>query len=89
MNCKPGDLAIVIKSYYGNEGVIVEVVSWVGRRLTTEGIADDLWNIKYNGSGVHPITGLKLMASDCALRPLPKMRDETTTDISQPTKECA
>jgi hypothetical protein len=30
MNCRPGDLAVLIKSTQGYEGAIVEVVSWAG-----------------------------------------------------------
>ncbi len=30
MNCKPGDLAITVKSFAGNEGKICTVLKWIG-----------------------------------------------------------
>jgi hypothetical protein len=35
MNCKPGDLAIVIRSNAGNEGLIVAVERWADARTVT------------------------------------------------------
>lgn len=34
MNCKPGDLAMVINSTAGNDGKIVSVIAPLGRHLT-------------------------------------------------------
>ena len=48
MNCKKGDLAIIIKSWAGNEGKIVTCLHYIGH---IDGYAfgeDDLWKIDRN-----------------------------------------
>lgn len=71
MRCKPGDLAIVTYSPTGREGLIVEVVSWVGRATTANfGPVDDGWIVRYHGSCKHPDTGRRLMARDQDLVPI-------------------
>ena len=32
MNCKPGDLAIIVKSHAGNEGKIVRCIKYIGKQ---------------------------------------------------------
>ena len=72
MRCKPGDLAIVTRSYSGRFGAVVEVVEFVGVAATLRnGIVDDAWAVLYHGSDKHPDTGLFLLARDRDLTPIP------------------
>lgn len=72
MRCKPGDLAIVTRSYSGRFGSVVEVVEFVGVATTLRnGIVNDAWAVVYRGSNKHPDTGLPLLARDMDLTPIP------------------
>jgi len=72
MKCKPGDLAIVTRSYSGRFGAIVEVVEFVGVATTLRnGIVDDAWAVVYRGSNKHPDSGVPLLARDRDLTPIP------------------
>lgn len=53
MNCKPGDLAVIVKSRAGNEGRFVEVVNGDVERLPGDlGMASfgPLWRVRSYGS---------------------------------------
>ena len=51
MNCKPGDLAFIIRSDFPeNIGLIVRVVSWGGMLRHRSGGALSLWNVEAQGS---------------------------------------
>jgi len=72
MRCKPGDLAIVTRSYSGRFGAVVEVVEFVGVATTLRnGIVDDAWAVAYRGSNKHPDSRLTLLARDRDLTPIP------------------
>lgn len=44
MNCKPGDLAVIVRSQCGNEGRIVRVLRYVGKKRFTSGKTyQDCW----------------------------------------------
>lgn len=70
MRCKPGDLAVIVRSDDGNEGRILEVVRASDRRDDGE-----FWWIC---KAMQPIIGMNrriaagelMFAADCALRPL-------------------
>ena len=87
LNCKQGDLAIVIRSHAGNEGKIVTCV-----RLTTDVPHGMMWIepgprweidryvMSKNG------TLLNSFADNC-LRPLPKLDEEQTFDVCLELRE--
>lgn len=45
MNCKPGDLAVIVRSWAGNEGKIVRCVRFIGRIEYLNGTIADSWEI--------------------------------------------
>lgn len=94
MNCKPGDIAIVIKSAAGNEGKIVEVLSplgedpVIGRTMWCEG-EGFCWLVRSSGSPIKTSRGRifgEAPIPDARLRPIrPGDLDESTdTDIKKP-----
>lgn len=89
MNVKPGDLAIQIKSFAGNEGIIVCIVSFIGDIYDIEcGTLKDVWCVD-NQRPVKTIDGSMSMSGlvpDAYLRPisgLPLQEDEHT-EIKMP-----
>lgn len=71
MNCKPGDLAIFMKSNAGNEGKIVRCTRFLGRPLNRLGIrsaCDDIWET----DTVLPMSWgpMEAWAADFQLRPI-------------------
>lgn len=93
MNCKQGDLAIVVMSEAGNEGRIVRCVKFVGKRR---------WHSKYRGMeelatwNIDPplaswMGNLKIEAPDCALRPIRDQHgdDETLAWAGKPEQVAA
>ena len=76
MNCKPGDLAIIVKSAAGNEGAIVEVL---GPAAPFGGLP--VWFIESKGSVLNGLTPPSHQAEipDAWLRPIRPgdMEDET------------
>jgi len=93
MNCKQGDLAVMVKSYAGNQGKIVQCI-----RLATKEEIDDAWFLTKDG----PIwiidrliptikKGLQRLAIDAQLRPIrpSEGQDETLTWAPVPKKERA
>ncbi|MGF6837034.1 hypothetical protein QF001_000901 [Paraburkholderia youngii] len=78
MNCKPGDLAIQIRSTSGNEGRIVKVLSFLGSDPFYEGFrwcigAGPCWLVEYQGTGGTSIRGKRMKTMPCPdsrLRPI-------------------
>jgi hypothetical protein len=89
MNCRPGDLAVMVRSDAGNEGAVVEVVSFVGPYQFECGkCVNDAWLCKVPPSmerhrGRSSLPG-HLHISDSKLRPL---RDSDGQDESLSWKE--
>jgi hypothetical protein len=97
MNCKPGDLAIVIKSAAGNEGKIVEVLSplgedpVIGRTRWCKG-RGFCWLVRSSGLPISFKQGgfaSEAPVPDAWLRPIrPADLDESTdTDIKKKVTE--
>lgn len=96
MNCKPGDLAIVVKSTCGNEGKIVRCLGLIGKSHTFRNPDGSLdvcgkWQIDRplkNYGGV-----MVLYANDSALRPIrdpgDDAVDETLLRLPSPRQEVA
>ena len=92
MNCKPGDLAIIVRSRYGNAGKVVKVVSLLhGRGLRNhDGFEPGYaWHIEpklptWGGDWTD-------QALDHNLRPIRDndKEDETLTWAGKPAKEIA
>lgn len=79
MNCKPGDLAILIKSHAGNEGKIVKVGKFYGTyKFPIAGIHHDCYLIEGIASSD--------ICPDCYMRPVSglPMDEETHNDIKEP-----
>lgn len=73
MNCKPGDLAILIHSSTGREGAILEVIEY---RVFD---AHPAWLVSYRGSTLHPDSDWQnSVALDSWLRPLRGNEKEKT-----------
>lgn len=85
MNCKPGDLAIVISAapaYQDVIGRIVRVVEWDGLLSA--------WVIQFVGSIPESCAWHRGSAAlDAALRPVSGLPDTEETDTEQPIKEVA
>lgn len=80
MNCKPGDLAVIVRSAAGNEGRIVQCLDFVG---VGDGYYDDSWLIDREIAGTfEPLRFI----SDSKLRPLRDNdgEDETLTWAGKP-----
>lgn len=70
MNCKQGDLAIIVQSDAGNEGKIVRCVKYLGAFLYW-GSGDDLIDTWETDVALPSTTGeLGYDVRDCQLRPL-------------------
>ena len=46
MNCKPGELCVMVRSTAGNEGSIVETIRMVGRVRFINNTFDDCWLVR-------------------------------------------
>lgn len=85
MNCKPGDLALVVKSKVGNEGKIVRCI-----RLATPVEADrvewwsgPLWHTDVPLLSLRPATNVRrevCFAPDSALRPIRDPGEDATDE---------
>ena len=64
MNCRIGDLAILIHSFTGREGAIVEIFG------ETIYLGVHAWRITYRGSSKHPDIGGQCLALDSQLKPI-------------------
>lgn len=93
MNCKPGDLAIQIKSYAGNEGQIVFIEKYIGavNFVNLKFTVNDCWHVKYQCKTPDFIGQFSEFGSvpDSWLRPVSGLPDTEDTDIEQPIKEVA
>lgn len=88
MNCKEGDLAIVVKSHAGNEGKIVTCLKWVGRGTGLTGDYTDVWLVdqalNWRNKRTGEITKIPYYI-DQWLRPIPKqelLEDEQKKEVS-------
>lgn len=85
MNCKPGDLAIIVQSKAGNEGKVVRIVKFVGQIHGWAG--NDRWEIDQEIPSWPD--GSSNTAQDKNLRPLrdDEGDDETLQWAPVPVKE--
>lgn len=95
MNCKQGDLAIIVKSYAGNEGKVVRCVEYLGEVLwacSVTGLdkAEPTWRVDSLLPGPDGEQAVAKIA-DCQLRPLRPNRgdDETLSWAGKPKKVTA
>jgi hypothetical protein len=94
MNCKPGDMAVIVRSQYFPQevGLLVEVVEFKlrgSRFVDPDGVgykaSEDAWLIKYMGTPQKAQNGQGIarfaMWLDSCLRPIRpgELEDETTT----------
>lgn len=88
MNCKKGDLAVVVRSWSGREGSIVRCVEFMGDVVALNGVLiKDCWLIEYRGSVAHPdAPNARAGAPDSNLRPIRDTRrpDEMLIRIGKP-----
>lgn len=98
MNCKPGELAIVVRSTVGNEGRIVRCLHLasdgdMNRHGVWIGGADPVWLLDGLCRWVHPLLGERLVPfmTDSALRPIRDNdgEDETLTWAGKPEEALA
>lgn len=85
MNCKQGDLAIIVKSYAGNEGKIVRCLRYVGK---VEGwIGRDRWETDTQIIG--EFGSVTNTVNDSYLRPIrdSDKEDEMLRIVGKPEKE--
>lgn len=90
MNCKQGDLAVIVRSFCGNEGRIVRCLKFYGRGAFKDGtVFDDIWII--DGRFARPDLkalrcGGDAAISDSWLRPIRPGdgEDETLTWAGKP-----
>lgn len=82
MNCKPGDLAVFVRSTCGNEGVIVRCLSlsMYTHTVNPNGVFTEtpIWNVDklvrgWDGSFAR-------LASDCNLRPIRDPGDDAVDE---------
>ena len=82
LNCKVGDLAIVVRSQAGNEGKIVRCVRLIGKEwlLSTIGVIDEFWMWEIDRELPDWEGNLQNTFEDAYLRPIrPLDEPETTT----------
>jgi hypothetical protein len=91
MNCKPGDLAVLIRSAIPeNVGIIVEVVEWMGHVWSNDSITN--WRVRPVGGPRQTTIGSLQQegaAPDEWLRPVSGLPDTEDTDEREPIKEVA
>lgn len=80
MNCKPGDLAIIVRSCAGHEGKIVRIVRWVGK--VRGWVGDDRWETDTQLRGERG--GLTRSMRDSALRPIRDPGDDAKDEMLRP-----
>ena len=86
MNCKQGDLAVIVRSYAGNEGKIVQCLEFVMFEFV-QGIYPS-W---ITAPTISDIYGRDCPVPDAHLRPIRDQdgQDETLTWLDVPSKEIA
>jgi hypothetical protein len=84
MNCKPGDLAVVVKSHAGNEGKIVRCVEYTGLNFWPFIGVDHSWRIDSSLRSYAGTYGNDI--ADSQLRPIRDNdgEDETLTWAGKP-----
>ena len=76
LNCKPGDLAIVVRSKAGNEGKIVRCLKFVGKPPwgSADRFHSDCWRVEGSLAAIYEGTGKEAPfdghISDSRLRPI-------------------
>lgn len=89
MNCKPGDLAVAIKSEAGNEGRIMTCIRFLGSVRGYFG--DDYWEVDRSLPG--KFGNMEPIFRDSGLRPIRDPGDDATDETllwcGAPTKEVA
>jgi hypothetical protein len=92
VNCKPGDLAIVVRSEADNEGKIVRCIRFVGR-FNEDSVNTDYWLVDAELKFVRRLSGqfagTRPYAPDSCLRPLRGLDEEEKTKVQEPQKETA
>jgi len=91
MNCKPGDLAIIVRSGFGNNGKIVKIIcglgidpTFAGRWWAKKSGPTFYWLVESQGSPLISNKGYCAMSgpvADAALRPI--RGDDDTTNINE------
>lgn len=96
MNCKPGDLAVIVKSLAGNEGRLVNVVNSDVYMLPGDlsGMPHPLWRVRSLGEPVRSTIGWidkEFAFPDAWLKPIrdpgEDATDETLTWLPVPSRE--
>lgn len=95
MNCKPGDLAIIVKSWAGNEGKIVQCVKYLGILATSDAFGnttnEPCWAIDRPLQDA--VGGVDNILCDDQLRPIRPQPDDAVDEVIQrigtPHKEVA
>lgn len=84
MNCRPGDLAVIVRSTAGNEGRIVGVVRWIGR--VPGWCHSDRWEIRADRPLIGTYGKEHWHAPDAYLRPIRPgdISDEEVRDLYLP-----
>ena len=89
MNCKQGDLAVIVRSYAGNEGKMVECLRLVPEQENPMSEPGPVWlvNIELKGAWGDATPHIH----DDQLRPIRDQdgQDETLTWLDVPSKEIA
>lgn len=78
MNCKPGDLAVVVYSTAGNEGRVVSCVKFLG--AVRGWVGEDLWLIEADRPMNSKWGVPNYYARDSRLRPLRDPGDDATDE---------
>lgn len=94
MNCRPGDLAVVVRSIAGNEGRLVVVAEFLGTvDYAITGPEPNCWAISPVGGPLNAFPGCDEpdSAPDTSLRPIRDGNgdDETFSWAGKPVKETA
>lgn len=87
MNCKPGDLAVVVRSYRGYEGRIVRCVRLVGIIDWVKVGSQPTWLV----DPPFPVSDAPHLIADCQLRPINNpgadAQDESLSWLPVPSRE--
>lgn len=99
LRCKPGDLAVVVRSEVGNEGKVVRVLRFLGRAKFSLGfVADDVWLVECPSLAGETCSWSRRIGGDACfpdarLRPIrdpgDDAQDETLQWLDVPQKEVA
>lgn len=79
MNCKPGDLAVIIRSEAGNEGKILRVIRFVGE--VPGWVGSDRWETDTLVPG--KLGGWSCAVQDSNLRPIRDPGDDAVDETLQ------